>query len=191
MNFCVANLILKMEENTHNVFSINAKKDLGNVYREGTVTEWLCSGLQKWFAKFCAGDLLLDDAPWLSRPDEIGSNQIKTLLANYQHFIWERANILKISKSIKLLVNMKNVFYFTEKAVWTFWPTNISTVKSKTRLPLLQLFLNSGCLRSDLELLRNTENIRVTYLVIFWKLSYSLHIAFVCNDYKRLEWEER
>ena len=30
------------------------------VYGEGAVTDQMC---QKWFAKFCAGDFTLDDAP--------------------------------------------------------------------------------------------------------------------------------
>ena len=34
---------------------------------------------QKWFAKFYAGDFLLDDAPWLGRPVEVDDDQIKTL----------------------------------------------------------------------------------------------------------------
>ena len=35
------------------------------VYGEGAVTDRM---RQKWFAKFCAGDLSLDDAPWSGRP---------------------------------------------------------------------------------------------------------------------------
>ena len=31
------------------------------VYGESTVTDQTC---QKWFVKLCAGDFLLDDAPW-------------------------------------------------------------------------------------------------------------------------------
>ena len=59
---------------------------------------------------------MLDDAPWSERPVEVDSDQIKTLTENnQQHFRWEIANILKISKSINLLVKMKNVFYFMEK----------------------------------------------------------------------------
>ena len=57
-------------------------------YGESTVTDWTC---QKWFVKFHAGDFLLDDAPQLGRPVEV--------------------DILKISKSIKLLVKMKNVSF--------------------------------------------------------------------------------
>ena len=38
--------------------------------------------------------------------------------------MWETANILKISKSIKLLVKMKNVsFILQKKTKQTFWPT--------------------------------------------------------------------
>ena len=65
--------------------------------------------------KFRAGDLLLDDAPRLGRPVEVDSDQVETLTENNQCYtLWEIADILKISKSVKLLVKMKNV---------TFWPT--------------------------------------------------------------------
>ena len=46
---------------------------------EGAVTDWTC---QKWFAKLCAGDFLLDSAPQLGRPVEVDSDQIKTLIEN-------------------------------------------------------------------------------------------------------------
>ena len=42
------------------------------MYGEGAVTDQMC---QKWFVKFHAGDLLLDEAPWSSRPLEIDSDQ--------------------------------------------------------------------------------------------------------------------
>ena len=62
--------------------------------------------------KFRAEDFSLDDAPWSGGPVEIGSNQIKTLTKNNQHYpTWETADILKISKSRKLVVKMKNVFF--------------------------------------------------------------------------------
>ena len=55
---------------------------------------------QKWFAKFYAGDFLLDDAPRSGRPVEVDSNQIETLTENNQRYTTrEIANILKISKS--------------------------------------------------------------------------------------------
>ena len=83
------------------------------VYGEGAVTDQMC---QKWFAKFLAGDFLLDDTPQLARPVEVDSDQIKTLIENNQHYtMWEIANILKISKSIKLLAKMKNVYFILWK----------------------------------------------------------------------------
>ena len=63
----------------------------------------------KCFAKFCAGDFSLDDR-WWGRSVEVDSYQIETLIENSQHYTtWEMADILKISKSVKLLVKMKNV----------------------------------------------------------------------------------
>ena len=57
------------------------------------------SKVSKWFVKFCAGDFLLDNVPWPSRPVEVDSNQIKTLIENNQcYIIWKIADILKISK---------------------------------------------------------------------------------------------
>ena len=65
---------------------------------------------QKWFVKFRAGDFSLDDAPQSGRPVEVDSNHIETLIENNQcSTTWETADILKISKSIKLLVKIKNV----------------------------------------------------------------------------------
>ena len=67
---------------------------------------------QKRFVKFRARDFSLDNAPWLGRPIEIDSDQIKTLIENKQCYaMWEMANIVKIYKSIKLLVKMKNVSF--------------------------------------------------------------------------------
>ena len=62
--------------------------------------------------KFLARDFSLDDAPRSGRPVKVDSDQIKTLIENSQHYaMWEIANILKISKSIKLLMKMKNVSF--------------------------------------------------------------------------------
>ena len=108
MNFCVAILILKVEEN--NIFSIlcfiisrkvktqlKCKKKICAVYGEGAVTDQTC---QKWVAKFCAGDFSLDDAPGSGRPVEVDSDQIETLTENSQRYTTQdTANILKISKS--------------------------------------------------------------------------------------------
>ena len=49
------------------------KKKMCAVYGEGPVIDGTC---QKWFAKFCAGDFSLDDAPRLGRPVEVDSNQV-------------------------------------------------------------------------------------------------------------------
>ena len=60
------------------------EKEIYAEYEESVVTDQIC---QKWFAMFRAGDFLLDDAPWLGRPVEVDSNQIKTLIAeNNQHY---------------------------------------------------------------------------------------------------------
>ena len=109
MNFCVAILILKVEEKKQHFRHImlyyfkkgkNATetyKKICAVYGEGAVTDQTC---QKWFVKFRAGDFSLDDAPGLGRPLEVDSNQIETLIENSQLYTtWEIADILKISKS--------------------------------------------------------------------------------------------
>ena len=70
------------------------------MYGEGAVTDQMC---QKSLAKFCAGFFLLDSAPWLKRV-EVDSNQTNTLIENNQGYtMQEIVDILKISKSIKLL----------------------------------------------------------------------------------------
>lgn len=59
---------------------------------------------------------MLDDALWSSRPVKVDRDQTKTLIKKSQHYtMWERADILIISKTMKLLLKVKkNVFYFTE-----------------------------------------------------------------------------
>ena len=89
----------------------NAKKDLCK-NREGAVTDWMC---QKWFGKFHAGDFSLDDGPWLGRPVEVDSNQTETLIEHKCYTTQEIADILKMSKSIKLLVKMNNVSFILQK----------------------------------------------------------------------------
>ena len=66
--------------------------------------------------KFRAEDFSLDDAPWSGGPVEVDSDQIKTLIENNQCYTTQKmADILKISKSIKLLVKMKNVPFILQK----------------------------------------------------------------------------
>ena len=83
------------------------------VYGKDAVTDRTC---QKWFVRFRAGDVSLDDATQSGRPVELDSDQIKTLIENNQHdTTLNVGDILKISKTLKLLVKMKNVFYFIER----------------------------------------------------------------------------
>ena len=82
---------------------------------------------QKWFTKSHAGDFLLNNVPQSGRPVKDGSNQTETLIENNQLYtMWEIDNRLKISMSIKLLMEMKSFFYFKEKTIWTFGPTHHS-----------------------------------------------------------------
>ena len=132
VNFYVAILILRVEENMQHFQHImlyyfkqgknanwNAKKDLCCVRRR--FCDW--SNLSKWFVKFRAEVFSLDDAPRSGRQVEVDGNQIETLIKNNQCYTMrEIADILRISKSIKLVVKMKNVFYFMEKTKQTLWP---------------------------------------------------------------------
>ena len=73
---------------------------------------------------FCARDFSLDDAPWLGRPAEVDSDQLKISIENNQCYItWEIAHTLKIPKLIVIGENEKCIFYFMEKTKWTFWST--------------------------------------------------------------------
>ena len=95
VSFCVAILILKMEEDKQHFWHImlyyfkkgeNATKmqiKICAVYGEGAVTDQTC---QKWFVKFCAGDFLLDNAPWWGRPGEVDRDRVETLIENKQHY---------------------------------------------------------------------------------------------------------
>ena len=124
-NFCVAILILKIKENKqcfgHIVLYYFKKgknatamqKMICAVYGDGAVTVGTC---QKWFAKFCAGDFLLGNAPQLGRTVEVDRDQIETLTENNQCYTTQEiADILKISKSINLLVKMKIMSFILSK----------------------------------------------------------------------------
>ena len=86
--FLCSLLILKMEHKMQNFWHLlcyhfkkgknitETQKLIYTMYIEGTVTDQMC---QRWFAKFCTEDFLLDDAPWLGRPVAVGSHQIETL----------------------------------------------------------------------------------------------------------------
>ena len=78
--------------------------------------------------EFCAGGFLLGSAPRSGRPVEVDSDQIETLIENNQRYTtWERADILKIPESRKLLVKLKNVsFILQEKLNGLFGQTSSS-----------------------------------------------------------------
>ena len=106
MNFCVAILLLKMEENTQHFLvyyallfqerlkhNWDAQKDLCRVWRK--FCEW--SSVSKVVCKVSAGDFVLDDAPQSSRAVKVDSDQIEALIENNQCYnTWEIANLLKI-----------------------------------------------------------------------------------------------
>ena len=122
------------------------------MYGEGAVTGQMC---QKWFVKFCAGDFSLEDAPWPGRPVEVDSNQIKILIKNNKcSTMWELADILKISRSMKLLVKMKNVSFILWKKLnrLCVQPNNYkleNLIDTRTFTTVSQLFcLVCRCVRS-------------------------------------------
>ena len=51
-------------------------KKISAAYGEGAEADGTC---QNWFARFRAGDILLDDAPWSGSPAEVDGDQIKVL----------------------------------------------------------------------------------------------------------------
>ena len=80
---------------------------------------------QKWFAKFHAEDFSLDNAPWSGRPVEVDSDQMETFnreqsmlyhMGSRQHT--QNIQIIKVIRE-----DEKYVFYFMEKAIRTFGPT--------------------------------------------------------------------
>ena len=81
---------------------------------------------QKWFAKFCAGDFSLDDAPWWGRPVEVDSDQIETLIENNQSYTTWKPTYSNIQINKVIGENEKRVSYFTEKKNALFGQHNIS-----------------------------------------------------------------
>ena len=77
---------------------------------------------------------MLDNAPQSGRPGDDNSNRIETLIENNQHYtVQETADIL--SKSIKLLVKIKNVsFILREKNHTDFLANPVSLLLSNCLL---------------------------------------------------------
>ena len=85
---------MKMEEKQHfwqNMLyyfkkgknTTKTQKMIFAVYGEGSPSDQTC---QKWFVKFHAGNVSLDDAPQSGRTIEVDSNQIETLIENSQRY---------------------------------------------------------------------------------------------------------
>ena len=65
----------------------DVQKEICTVCGEGAVSDRMG---QRWFAKFCAADFSLEDAPRSFKPVEVDSNQIKILIENKQLIPWGR-----------------------------------------------------------------------------------------------------
>ena len=86
MTFCVAILLLKIEENMQHFWHImlhyfkksknatETQKKICAAYGEDAVIDRMC---QKWFWKFCAGDFLLDNAVSSGRPIEVDGDKLR------------------------------------------------------------------------------------------------------------------
>ena len=122
--FLLAILILKKEENTQHFWYVilyyfkkgknapEVQKKICAVYGEGTVTDRMC---QKWLVKISHWKMLYNPVDWLKLIVII----IKTLTENNQCYTtWEISDILKISKSMKLLVKMKNRSFILWKKLY-------------------------------------------------------------------------
>ena len=85
------------------------QKKICAVFGEGAVTDRTC---QKWFAKFCAGDFLLEGAPRSGRQVEVDSDQIETLIENNQHYTNQTLKI--ICTSLVTLIALMLVFHISQ-----------------------------------------------------------------------------
>ena len=75
---------------------------------------------------------MLEDASQSGRPVEVDSDQNETLIENNQCYTTlEIANILKISKSIRLLLKIKNVSFILQKEPYELFdqPNTSASIK--------------------------------------------------------------
>ena len=86
---------------------LKCKKKICVVYGEGAVTNQMC---QKQFAKFHAGDLSPDHAPWWGRPIEVHRDQIQTLRTISIIPPWRLPTYSKYPNQ-KVIGEMKNVSF--------------------------------------------------------------------------------
>ena len=97
-----------MEENTHFwhilLYYFKKRKNATEMQKK-----------KKRFVDFSV-DFSPDDAPWSGRPVEVDSDQIETVLETNQYYTTQEIDdILKISKSMKSLVKIKNVSFILWK----------------------------------------------------------------------------
>ena len=123
VNFCVAILILKMEEykqHFQHIMLYYFKKDKNTIETYTQKDLWnVCGRCCDW-SSFRSGlwCFMLEISHWTilhrsGRPVEVDSNQISLFENSQRYTLQEIVDILKISKSIKLLVKMKNVSFGT------------------------------------------------------------------------------
>ena len=70
-----------------------------------------------------AGGFSLDDTLRLGTPVEDDSDQTEALVENNQPTLCEIADITQNIQISKVIGKLKNMSYFMEKTIRTFWPT--------------------------------------------------------------------
>ena len=120
MNFCVAILILKMEENKHfwyiMLYYFKRGKHITETQKRFVQCMEKCCDWSNVSKVVCEVSCWRFLAGWSGRPVEVNSDQLKTFTENNQRYIMQEiADILKISKSIQLLVKIKNVSFILWK----------------------------------------------------------------------------
>ena len=127
------------------------QKKICAVYGESAVADWMRMEKVLWLTECVkSGSLsfVLEISRWtmLHAPvDQLKLTAINWDIENQHYTTWEIANILKMSKSIKLSVKMKNVsFIWQKKTTWTFWPTQYTTYSKKTSLTIRRIC--KGCI---------------------------------------------
>lgn len=94
------------------------RKKICAVYGEDAVNERTC---RKWFAKFRAGNFVLDDAPRSGRPVEIDDDKIQTLIKDNPHYSTRMiAEILKVSQTA-VVEHLHALGYINRLDTWIPW----------------------------------------------------------------------
>ena len=146
--FCVVILILKIKENKwhfQHIMLYYSKK--GKNATEMQKYIYLYSVWRRFYVWLNVSKMVCEVSCWRflpGWPDEVNSDQTKTLIKNNQHYtMWETANTLKIPKSIKLLVKMKTCLLFYGKNHINFLANSIYIFTKQTSNPTLKIPLLS------------------------------------------------